>query len=103
MAFYVYDHVDWDGIDHEVCLQTGRSSCVPASIFMLECIKKQVTMAGGEDRIYYISSWFPGSDAETRSGSTDENILQTLKACGLNVIAQRHGDGVQINPGRFGL
>jgi hypothetical protein len=52
--------IDSDGMQHEICLQGESNDCAPACVFMVECIRKQQSMAGGEDRILYISGPYAG-------------------------------------------
>jgi Papain-like cysteine protease AvrRpt2 len=87
---------DSDGYEHLVMQQSELKSCVPSSIYMVECIKKKQTMKGGEDRILYISNQFDGH----QDGTSDANMLATLQAIGLRVTSSVHGNAVKLEPGR---
>jgi hypothetical protein len=89
---YVNQVKDSDGYDHQVIMQSEITSCAPASIYMVECIKKKCTMDGGEDRILYISNQFDGH----LGGTTSDNMIQTLNACGIFIRSSASGRAIKL-------
>lgn len=76
---------DSDGTAYEVCKQSKDNTCGPASMFMYECMVRQTSMKGGEDRIIKISNYFDGNAASDAAGTDSENVLQTLQHIGARV------------------
>lgn len=76
---------DSDGTVFEVCKQSQSNTCGPASIFMYECLVRQASMKGGEDRIIRISNYFDGNAASDAAGTDSENALSTLRHIGARV------------------
>lgn len=104
MATTVFSRSDSDGNDFEACSQSDLMSCGPASIFMYECMVKQASMAGGEDRILKISSNFNGN-YQQGNGTDLDNVVSTMQYINVRVteIDDPPNFPVKIKLGRVSL
>jgi hypothetical protein len=84
MATTVVTRSDSDGETFEVCSQSDVSSCGPACIFMYECMVRQASMFGGEERIQKISTHFNGNYLQPGATMLD-NIILTMQYIGVRV------------------
>jgi hypothetical protein len=87
MATTVVFKNDSDGYQHQTCAQSALDSCGPASMFMTACIKKQMSMAGGEDKIMELSCAFPGHMNFQNAGTITDNIVQTMGTLGVGAAS----------------
>lgn len=92
---------DMDGYTHQVCSQNQFNSCAAASLFTVECYRKQKTMVGGEQRILDMA----GRGAETLHSGLDYDVISRLLAQwgGVTMVEGDYhgGKGLKINVGNI--
>lgn len=95
MATEYIAYKDHDGVVHHVDKQNEPMSCALASIGMAwQIIRGQCLVNAEEGRLKFRSAFFSGSllwsqllgeNGGLGGGTADNNVTETLKACGINV------------------
>src|SRR5262245_19253310 len=70
---------DSDGYEHFVCAQSQAETCGAASLFMIECYVKAMSMASGEDGV---RKYLGRSDSTWADGMYLGEAVQVLKSFG---------------------
>ena len=104
----VVSRTDSDGYEHQICAQSHMNSCAMASLFMLECIKKSMSMDGGEERLWYLSGQFAGHFSGV-DGTLWDNVVRVLAKLQINPAGwdetdvENEGTGQTIRPSYIGM
>jgi hypothetical protein len=73
---------DSDGYDHEICEQSQQNTCAAASLFMVSCMRLQMSLAGGEDQIRKLAG---RGESTWANGMYDREIYDVMKGlCGVS-------------------
>lgn len=83
---------DSDGGSQILWLQERTQSCGPACVFMIECMRAQASLAGGEERVRAIMSLLPQGYTENNGTAAYTALASALGQAGITAKASFTGN-----------
>jgi len=78
---------DSDGVSEILWLQERSQSCGPACVFMIECMRAQACLVGGEERVRRIMSLLPQGYTENNGTAAYTALAAALVQAGVTAKA----------------